>query len=811
MASAPYNDISIKLKVTSNTEGAKKAVSDLKQVENQADSTAKALEKTERIQSKTGRVLDTTESSAGRIARKTSVVGSVAQKSAESAWDEVASDGSRMSVSPALDSLFESFQRLGEVGVPSQLADFFKSVGMYANQAVGAVGNFVREVGERAKSKVEKFTGGITNLLGAFKRIALYRFIRTVIKEITEGFKEGIDNLYQWSAVVNGQFKKSMDMIATSSLYMKNSLGAMVAPLINAIAPAIDYLIDKFVALLNVINQVLALFTGATTWTKAKKYPTQYADAVSSGAGKATEALHKLGLAQIDELTILDKNHGDTGSGGGGGSGLNYGDMFETQKLGGGIWDKIKEAIDQGDWRGAGKILAERLNEIVDSLDTYSWGKKLGTWLNNGIEFAYGFMKFTDFKNIGKKIAEFINGGLGAINFETLGRLMTRKLTALYDTIIGFLLNLDWGLIGRSISDYILGTFREWNEWLGSIDWYKMGVELRQKFDEMVGNVDWDSVGQEVLAFFKNAVDAAVKLGVGIILPISDVKFDPGDTKAEKLIEKLKNCLNSVSFGLIGWMLGGPGGAVLGAVIGLGIEFALKTDLVDKADKYGERINQTVGKHIAKTQSDVDKFGQDVQNSTNKAMGGISSTVGSGLIKTNTDVNLKTNTMEHTLAQSWNSIKQTASTSWSGIVSTIGQWIEKAKQKLNFSWKLPEVQLPHIPTPHFSLATGIMGVQFPHFDGWWANGGFPEKGSLFIANEAGAEMVGSMGGRTAVANNDQIVEGIRAGVYDAVTAAMANGGQSVNVYLDGKQISGTVVNNINSETRRTGSSPLLSY
>lgn len=44
------------------------------------------------------------------------------------------------------------------------------------------------------------------------------------------------------------------------------------------------------------------------------------------------------------------------------------------------------------------------------------------------------------------------------------------------------------------------------------------------------------------------------------------------------------------------------------------------------------------------------------------------------------------------------------------------------------------------------------------------DGGFVDEGQLFIAREAGAEMVGAMGRRTAVANNDQIVEGISAGV-----------------------------------------------
>lgn len=72
----------------------------------------------------------------------------------------------------------------------------------------------------------------------------------------------------------------------------------------------------------------------------------------------------------------------------------------------------------------------------------------------------------------------------------------------------------------------------------------------------------------------------------------------------------------------------------------------------------------------------------------------------------------------------------------------------------------------------------------------FATGGFPEEGELFIARESGAELVGSMGGRAAVANNDQIVEGIRQGVYDAVIAANNNGSGdvSVKVYLDSREI-----------------------
>lgn len=74
----------------------------------------------------------------------------------------------------------------------------------------------------------------------------------------------------------------------------------------------------------------------------------------------------------------------------------------------------------------------------------------------------------------------------------------------------------------------------------------------------------------------------------------------------------------------------------------------------------------------------------------------------------------------------------------------------------------------------------------------YADGGLPPKGQLFIAREGnGAEMVGSIGSHTAVANNDQIVEAVSDGVYRAVVSAMndANAGdRSVNVYLDGEKL-----------------------
>lgn len=66
----------------------------------------------------------------------------------------------------------------------------------------------------------------------------------------------------------------------------------------------------------------------------------------------------------------------------------------------------------------------------------------------------------------------------------------------------------------------------------------------------------------------------------------------------------------------------------------------------------------------------------------------------------------------------------------------------------------------------YSPFAGLRTISVPQIP-MLADGGFVDQGQLFIAREAGAEMVGSIGRRTAVANNDQIVDGITYGVREA--------------------------------------------
>lgn len=92
-----------------------------------------------------------------------------------------------------------------------------------------------------------------------------------------------------------------------------------------------------------------------------------------------------------------------------------------------------------------------------------------------------------------------------------------------------------------------------------------------------------------------------------------------------------------------------------------------------------------------------------------------------------------------------------------------------------------------------SLALGMAG-NWLGFKGY-ADGGYPDVGQMFIAREAGPELVGTMGGKTAVANNDQIVSGISSGVYQAVIQALRDGGsvqkQGGDIYITIENPDGT--------------------
>lgn len=125
--------------------------------------------------------------------------------------------------------------------------------------------------------------------------------------------------------------------------------------------------------------------------------------------------------------------------------------------------------------------------------------------------------------------------------------------------------------------------------------------------------------------------------------------------------------------------------------------------------------------------------------------------------------------------------------------------IEDFKTKIQNAWNSFKqwwndlgLEFPHIDTPHFKI-DGEFSLAPPKVPkvsiDWYANGGFPGKGQLFVANEVGPEMVGTMDGRTAVANQQEITQGIAnavyPAVYNAVVAAMSEANSNVNITLQG--------------------------
>jgi len=436
-------------------------------------------------------------------------------------------------------------------------------LGSLVQGAMSKFGSGLKSIG---RSVVGHFTRPFTKAIKTFStwkssigRVAFYWMVRTAIKAVTDGLRTGIDNLYQYSLLVGTQFAPAMNSLATSAQYLKNSFGAMAAPLIEALAPAIDFVIDKFVALLNIIGKVFAALTGKSVYTQAKRQATEYAEAAGDAA-KATQSF----IMGIDELNIIDPT-----SGSGGGAGTDFGSMFEEVEVPSDIVDwanKIRDAIDQGDWRGAGEILGDKLNEIVDKWDAESWGRRLGEKINNALNFLYGLLTSFDFEKLGRKVAEAINGIFDTVDFDLLGRTFAAGWNALFDFIYGFATTLHWEDIGHSIAEAVNGFIDEihWdrmgqaiseglkgiflmiNTAIREIEWGK----LAEGIATALNNIDWYGVIHGALSILTNALAAGKEFVDSFI-----ATFQWSDT-ARQIYTAINDAFASVDWNGLGQTLG---------------------------------------------------------------------------------------------------------------------------------------------------------------------------------------------------------------------------------------------------------------
>lgn len=146
-------------------------------------------------------------------------------------------------------------------------------------------------------------------------------------------------------------------------------------------------------------------------------------------------------------------------------------------------------------------------------------------------------------------------------------------------------------------------------------------------------------------------------------------------------------------------------------------------------------------------------------------------------------------------SEKFSNIKEGFVTTIKGMINTaighMNTFIGWLNSKMKFKWDAFEIAGKEI------IPSGSIQLFRISSIPTLADGGFVDAGQMFIAREAGPELVGSINGRTAVANNDQIVEAVSQGVYSAVLSAMGSmesgsNEQNINIYLDGKQITASV-------------------
>ena len=414
------------------------------------------------------------------------------------------------------------------------------------------------------RERLKSASAGFKTLMASVGRIAMYRLLRTAIKELTQAFREGRDNLYQWSKINDGVFARSMDKLASSTLYLKNVLGTAIAPIIqNVIEPAIYRLADLIAAVVNMINQFKAAAMGQSTYTRAVRGMKEYATAT----GGAAKELRRL-LLGFDEINRLDDNRG-----GGGGASADYGGMFENAPVG--------EAFKQG-FLGDLAITFGNVFFNWDNLDGYDIAQKAITGIGGLVGAGLGFV---------------IGGTPGAI--------------------IGSLVGIALGLTFATLQDAKNGT--------GGVDKQTLFEKLRPALVGIFGVGAAIVVG--ALAASGPGALVGLTIGATIGIKMLFERFVQG-TKGlskEELYNKMSFALGAILGagaigGLIGLALGNAPGALIGMTIGVAISLLISSVNFLDPDGKIEKANN-IAKEISGTNAEAIDLNTLNASSTRKGGG----------------------------------------------------------------------------------------------------------------------------------------------------------------------------------------------
>lgn len=306
-----------------------------------------------------------------------------------------------------------------------------------------------------------KFGSAIGKLFTKLKTVATYRVLRGFIKMVNEGFKEGTQNAYQWSKAMGeasdmGRYARTLDALSTSALYLRNAFGAVAIPILNSLQPAIDALVDKVVDAINVFNRLFATLSGATTWTKAIRYPKEFAKSVDKATGSAKELKEAITILGIDELNPLNAVNEPSGGGGGADDALDYSSMFEEMALEAeGVFSDFFEPLEKA-WESKGQALIDSVNRALEEtkLTAQSVGDSFKEVWTNGTGQGLAETFLSTLTNISDTWANLSRQFRLGWEFDGNGTRFVQGLADILEDILEM-----WDDITRSTA-----------EWAGSLD-----------------------------------------------------------------------------------------------------------------------------------------------------------------------------------------------------------------------------------------------------------------------------------------------------------------------------------------------------
>ena len=520
------------------------------------------------------------------------------------------------------------------------------------------------------------------------------------------------------------------------------------------------------------------------------------ADSIGGVGGAASDAKKEMKglLASFDEINVIQQEASAGGGGGGaGGGGINLDDFMldpgydflaGLKKDENSFYNQMVALIEDRDWYGLGKLLGNKFNEIVDGADFAGFGRKLGVGFDGALEFLNAAIYTFDFFSLGAKIARFVNNALSSVNFKNVGSILSAKLIIAWDLVIGFLTELDWSTVAQSISDTIVGAVDSFTDWLDETDWKTISAQIYNKIKGIFDGLQSGEIAYSVSSFIGSGISSGVELVGGTAGAIwADLKsyFQPyidaaGGSVAQGIYDGVVAFDAISKFGR--WVMENiikPIDDKLEEHFGVrpvetflnNIRSTIEPILTGTTEWIQTNVIDVITSKCEAMGIDVEQFLSDPWNSFKKLILGDGSN--SGILN---DILSK---LKEWAGRIWTDIAPSVMSAAKDIGNGLGQGIIDAF-KSTIAGKLVATAKVVIPgtKENKSVAKEVTNIITDAL-GWneskkganFAAGGFPEIGQLFIAREAGPELVGQMGHRTAVANNSQIVEGISIGVTQA--------------------------------------------